>query len=288
MSAVYDFRCNEDMYDSEELMAWLILYCKKWVFQLEEGDTGYRHWQGRFSLMKKRTKDTLMKLFKGKVPNYLKPTATENHLDEYFYAMKEDTRIGETFSDKKRKLDQIQAEQHYVPRQFRNIELYPWQQRIKEMSDVFDTRTIHMVYDPHGNKGKSTVAAIMEILHGGIDMPPLNDFKDLIALACNMCMDSNLRNPKVFFFDMPRALDKSKLYGLYSAIEQIKKGKLYDIRYHYKCWWIDSPAIWVFSNILPDRNLLSSDRWRLWQIGEDKLLVPFDEFIEEKISPLDQ
>ena len=28
-------------------------YAKKWAFQLEEGDTGYKHFQGRFSLMKK-------------------------------------------------------------------------------------------------------------------------------------------------------------------------------------------------------------------------------------------
>lgn len=267
---VYDFRANKDYYTKETLIDWLNKNCKKWVFQLEKGDAGYEHWQGRFSLIKKRQKHVLVKLFKAiPVPNYLEPTTNEEFRKEAFYCMKEDTRIEGPYKDGNEEGDTA-----YIPRQFRGKELYEWQKQILESADVFDDRIINLIYDPHGNSGKSTVAAIAELVHNGIDMPPLNDYKELIALACDICMDKNLRDPKIMFFDMPRAVRKDQLYGLYSAIEQIKKGKLYDCRYHYKSWWIDSPQIWVFTNTLPDLSMLSLDRWKIWKIdNESKLLI---------------
>lgn len=266
--AVWDFRANEDSFNEVQLMDFFKQNTKKWTFQKEKADSGYIHWQGRFSLIKKRSKAKLMDLFEAsqlKPPNYLSPTATTNHKEEFFYAQKADTRILGPFRD------QDQQQEVYIPRQFRDIKLYPWQQQVITSADIFNDREINLIYDPKGNNGKSTVASICELLHGGVDMPPLNDYKELISLACDICMDTKTRNPKIFLFDMPRAIDKSRLYGLYSAIEQIKKGKLYDCRYHYKKWWIDSPVVWVFTNHLPDTDMLSADRWKIWQIQENKL-----------------
>lgn len=265
--AVYDFRGNKDYYTKESLIKWLSANCKKWVFQLEESDGGYIHWQGRFSLIKKRQKHIVKKMFKDiPLPNYLEPTTTDEHRKEFFYAMKEDTRIEGPYKDSNEEADNI-----YIPRQYRDKILYPWQNQIIESAEIFDDRTINLIVDPYGNLGKSTIAAIAELKYKGIDMPPLNDYKELIALACNICMDRNIRDPKIIFFDMPRAVRKDQLYGLYAAIEQIKKGKLYDCRHHYKCWWIDSPQIWVFTNTMPEMSMLSSDRWKMWKISETKL-----------------
>lgn len=274
--AVWDFRMNEDICDENFLITFLKANAKKWTFQLEQSDNEYRHWQGRFSLIKKRTKFPLLNLFTDKKPNYLEPTSLENFQDEFFYAMKEDTRVKGPWSDK------LLSEESntYLPRQYRNLSLYDWQKTIKDSADIFEPRIINLIYDEKGNNGKSTIAAICEILHGGIDMPPLNDYKELIQLACNICMDTNNRSPKIMFFDMPRAIRKDQLYGLYSAIEQIKKGKLYDCRYHYKAYWIDSPQIWVFTNTLPDLSMLSKDRWKIWEI-EDKKLIEYN--IEDDI-----
>lgn len=66
-----------------------------------------------------------------------------------------------------------------------------------------------MIYDPQGNNGKSTLAAIAELTCDAIDLPPLNDFKDLIALLCNICMDKHLRAPGLVFVDLPRAMKKT-------------------------------------------------------------------------------
>jgi hypothetical protein len=69
-------------------------------------------------------------------------------------------------------------------------------------------------------------------------------------------------------------MDKRKLGGMYSAIEQIKKGKVYDMRYSYKEWWFNSPQIWVFGNHMPDLSMLSADRWKIWSIDASMDLVP--------------
>ena len=74
---------------------------------------------------------------------------------------------------------------------------------------------------------------------------------------------------------MPRAQSKEKLSGLYAAIEQIKKGKVWDFRNTYKEWWFDSPRIWVFCNETPNLNYLSRDRWRFHKLVDGKLEAHF-------------
>lgn len=274
--AVWDFRANENVYTSEILLNFMKSNCKKFVFQKEKGDSGYIHWQGRFSLIKKRRKQELLLLFAsiGK-PNYLEPTSSVNHSEVFFYVLKEDTRIGDLFMDNihKKLLD---INDLYVPRHLRNLQLFPWQKSIIDSGKDFDNRIIDVLVDPSGNIGKSTLSSIGDLLHNCVDMPVLRDSKEIVSVACNICMDMNNRSPAIFFFDMPRAFNKSDLSDFYVALEQIKKGKLYDVRYHYKYYWIDSPRIWVFSNIEPDLSMVSMDRWRLWQI-DDKTnsLIPY-------------
>lgn len=276
--AVWDFRSNEDYCTHEELLDFVRANSKKFAFQLEKSDGGYIHWQGRFSLIKKRNKSSVMKLFEVrdiKVPNYLEPTAKVNHQDTFFYALKEDTRVGDIYVDEKQKKE-LHLDKPYLPLQFRDIKLYPYQEYILESRNIFDFRTLNVIVDYGGFKGKSTIASIAEILYGAIDMPIVNDLKELVAVACNICMTADNHQPKLMFFDMPRSFNKNSLNGFYSAIEQIKKGKLYDLRHRYKSFWIDSPSIWVFSNQPPDEDLLSRDRWKLWQIDPNKKLEPFD------------
>lgn len=272
----WDFRANQEYFSPEDLLKFMKLNCKKYVFQLEKGkETGYLHWQGRFSLMAKTIKSSVVKSL-GREPNYLEPTSKENHKDLFFYVMKEDTRVGETYMDPYHK-KALGIDEFYMPRQYRDKTLYPYQQTIRDSAEHFDDRMIDLIVDPTGGVGKSTIAAICEILDHAIDLPIVNDHKDLIHSMCDTCMDRQTRNPKLVFLDMPRALDKRSLNGFYTAIEQIKKGKLYDLRYHTKTYWIDSPRIWVFTNEEPDENLLSRDRWRIWRVNKQtKILEKYD------------
>jgi len=275
-TAVYEFRMNAEDTDVAQVRALLKGIAKKYVFQEENSDTGYHHYQGRMSLIKKRRKGELLKLFETlgrSAPNYLEPTATCNFTDEAFYCQKEDTRIAGPFTDKDEK------KEVYIPRQYRGLveKLYPFQKVIFDSCDIFEPRIINLIYDPLGCAGKSTVAAICELYGRAIDMPPVNDADKLIQSACDICVARQIRDPSPVFIDLPRAMNKDRLNGIYTAIEQIKKGKLYDLRYTYKDWWIDSPQIWVFSNIEPDLSMLSKDRWRIWSISKEKELIKYSE-----------
>lgn len=267
----YDFRYNKDDYTHSNIISFLTGIAKHYVFQLECGDTGYKHYQGRLTLIKKRRKFEALKLFKVP-PQYFEPTTSDEHRrGDAFYMMKLDTRIEGPWTDKDASI--------FIPRQYQNLldKLYPYQQFIFDTRDEFEPRKINLVYDPKGCNGKSTIAALCELMGNGIDVPPMNDMKEIIQLLCDECMSSNNRSPSPIFIDMPRAMDKSRLFGIYSAIEQIKKGKLYDTRYNYKKWWINSPQLWVFTNVLPDLNMLSLDRWNIYELNDKKELVIYEE-----------
>lgn len=267
--AVYDFRFGEDTIAKEELLRVLPKLAKKWVFQLEQGKkTGYRHWQGRMSLWKLRRKTELMKLMKGvpvAVPEYLEPTTTEEHRKVAFYCLKEDTRLEGPWKNTDGPT--------YVPRQYRNLELYPWQKYVIDSKDNFCPRKVDCIIDPNGGVGKSTIASLADLMHGCIDMPTTNDGEKLIQSLCNILIAKDCRVPGICLFDMPRSQNKDKLSGLFTAIEQVKKGKVWDTRNHYKEWWFDSPRIWVFTNVAPDMGLLSLDRWRFWRVEKRELIL---------------
>jgi len=262
--ASWDFRMSatEDI-NHTLIISQLKTLCKKYSFQLEQGEsTGYKHYQGRISLIKKHRKDELLKMFvKIKPPNYLEPTVNAVAMKgDLFYVLKEETRIDGPWDERESNV--------YIPIQYQGLmdKLMPYQKTIFDSGDILDKRSINLIYDQHGNMGKSTISVLCQLYGHGIDMPPVNDANLLIQSLCDICMAKDMRNPSPICLDLPRAMSKDRLYGMYSAIEQIKKGKLYDFRYKYQEWWIDSPQIWVFSNFIPDLNMLSMDRWRIWTI----------------------
>ena len=87
----------------------------------------------------------------------------------------------------------------------------------------------------------------------------------------------------LYLIDMPRSMSKSGLLGLYSAIEEVKNGYAFDDRYKFTEKIFDCPNIWIFTNTLPDRNLLSYDRWKLWEISASMEFIErsFDDYEED-------
>lgn len=272
--AMWDFRMNAEGLDYMVIIKSLRKIAKRFVFQKEQGESGYLHYQGRMSLIKKHRHNELLKILRTlemPVPNYHGQTANATYYaGDMFYVMKEETRVDGPWDER--------IVEKYIPRQYRDMlsKLYPYQKFIYENAEVFDTRIINMIYCPKGNVGKSTIASVCELYGKGIDLPPVNDAEKLIQSCCDICEGKSIRNPSPIFVDLPRAMNKERLNGIYTAIEQIKKGKLFDLRYKYKEYWIDSPQIWVFSNIEPDLAMLSIDRWRLWTINEEKELVKYE------------
>lgn len=249
----YDFTLwnKEKQWDIIEVKEKLNLIAKKWCFQLEDAGSG-EHYQGRFSLkVKKRIGE--FSFFSA----HLSKTSKENQGND-FYVCKEETRVLGPWRDT----------DINVPRQVREVEsLYTWQKDIEEDIGKWNTRTINIIYDKKGNIGKSTLVAYLcctrpEEVKA---VPALNNYKDIMGMI--LCMPT----AKMYLIDMPRGLDKSHQGEFFSAIEHIKNGHAFDTRYSYKEKWFDCPNIWIFTNVLPDTDFLSPDRWRIWKIEEGKL-----------------
>lgn len=283
----YDFRMSETRKDGskftkDDVGKCLLKLCKKFVFQLEKGEKNdYVHYQGRISLIKSTLKKTLLEQFcnilkceNKDAPQYLEPTTKGVHKTSNFnYVLKEATRVDGPWTEKDFTDDKLK-EPVYIPRQYRDKmnNLYPFQKQIKESGKVFNDRDVNLILSNKGCDGKTTIAHICRLFDKGLVIPTINDAERLVASVCDICMAKNIRDPSPLFFDMPRAMSKDRLFGIYSAIESIKSGYLYDLRNKYKEWDIDSPQIWVFCNELPDLSLLSLDRWKIWKINDKKEL----------------
>lgn len=254
---VYDFTCFADD-DEKPIIALCEKWAKKWCFQLEETKEGKLHWQGRFSLKVKERLNGVVKKF----PKcHLSVTSTANK-GNMFYVMKEDSRVKGPFADTDEKI--------YVPRDIREIdELYPWQEKMIEMSKEYNARWVDVIYCPSGNKGKSTLCRWMQVYKLGRKLPFCNDFKDIMRMVMDM------PTAPCYLIDMPRAVNKERLFQLYAGIEEVKSGYAYDDRYHFKEKIFDPPRVFVFTNTLPDENLLSKDRWKLWTINCEKELIKY-------------
>lgn len=259
---VYDFTVGADVTTHTDLIKILRKISKKFCFQLEEGESGYRHYQGRFSLkVKKRLKAAIDLV--GIPQAHLSITSKENRTN-VFYVTKEETRIEGPWSDK--------DEQLYIPRQVREIEtLYPWQQHIVDNYDVWDTRTINVIVDTVGNNGKTILTSYMRAHKMAFKIPFCNDFKDILRMVADVPIK------RCYLIDMPRGIKKDKLFQLFSAIEEVKNGYAYDDRYHFKEVIFDCPNIWIFMNMMPDIAMLSKDRWKFWEI-KNLELIPYQDF----------
>lgn len=255
---VWDFTYPCEKMEREKFIKYLLGYCKKFTFQIEKGEeTGYLHYQGRFSLIKKKRKNELIELID---KNFHISETVKKNIDEYFYILKEHTKVDGPWTEKDKPI--------YIPRQIREIkELYPWQKKIIEMSKIWDTRIINCIYDIKGNNGKSILCTYMGVYNLGKKIPFCNNYKDLMRIVMNM------PKQRCYLMDMPRAINKDNLNQLYSGIETIKDGYAYDDRYHFKDEHFDCPNIFVFTNTLPDFKYLTRDRWKIWNIKDNDLKI---------------
>ena len=269
--AVWDFRYNADTFkDHFELIDTLKGVAKKYVFQLEQSDTGYRHYQGRLSLIKKRRraeKHLILKLFKDKPPNYIEPTTNKEVCSgSHFYVMKEDTREEGPWAD----TDPPPPTLTKQLERFMKRDLYLYQKQVIALSQIFDDRKIDLLYDPHGNIGKSMLSEYMEFRGLAEEIPPFRLMDDIFQWVCTRPI------LPAYIIDMPRGMKKDKLADLYSGIEVIKNGVAYDKRYTAKKIRFDRPRIFVFTNVLPCFDLMSKDRWNVWTIDENKELQVYE------------
>lgn len=260
----YDFTSWCDDQDFDELITFLKDYTKKWTFQKELAPTtGREHWQGRFSLKLKLRLLTLGSLLQTEnISAHCTPTSNENR-DNMFYVIKLNTRIDGPWSD----LDLN------IPRNLRgNINWWPWQQTVIDSAAIYDDRVVDVIINTSGNIGKSLLSSWLGVRKMARRITVQREPRDVARSV--MCGDKL----PLYFIDLPRATSHQNQHTMYAAIEEIKNGYAYDDRYKFKEEYFDPPRVWVFTNTAPDKNLLSADRWRLWQINfATKELEPYRE-----------
>ena len=261
---VYDFNMPSEEIRYEDVIKSLDTFAREWTFQHEKGATGYLHFQGRFKLGVRKRFST-MKNFKPKCFEKVQwsPTSNKNKGNN-FYVMKPETRVAGPWSSN-------DAPPPFIPRQISSIKrLFPFQKTIMNSCSIYEPRIINILINVNGNEGKSIICQYLDVHELAVMVPSINDYKDMIQYC--MCR----RKTPAYLIDLPRAMKKEKLGSFYSAIETLKSGFLFDLRYKGHVKHIDRPVVWVFTNTMPDINNLSLDMWRFWKI-ENKKLVKLDQ-----------
>lgn len=275
--SVWDATVKAEGVDTRKIQDFLSDMAGKWVFQLEKGaETGYLHYQVRYCLKLKQTKNGNMTQQRTRVNQevfrwaaagiqaHLSPTSKNAAMDaskRFSYVMKEETRVEGPWSDENNYIK--------VPKQWECAQFWPFQEQILDFT--FEKRHINVIVDDKGGRGKSTTGFYVE-KKGGIYLPPVNDQKDIMQYVMSIMESRKMDEVPCIVMDMPRASNQERLYGVYAALEQLKNGRAYDLRNRARTRWFDSPNIWVFSNTWPERDLLSADRWKVWAIDENNSL----------------
>lgn len=208
------------------------------VIGYEVGEGGYVHYQGRCVFKNGIGKDRLIVL----LPTaHWSPTQVRN----FNYCEKEGKfwRSWET------------ALQDFI-----EMPEMAWQTKAMGILETQDDRRVMVVVDDEGCNGKTTMSKMMVARHIGAYCPAMEDAKDYMAWALAH------QTAKTFILDIPRAEDRKKDRQLWSAVEQMKNGYLWDKRNHWQEAWIEPPKVIVFTNSEPDRNLLSDDRWEVYHL----------------------
>lgn len=259
----YDFTYPKSTMDINALFTILNEWCKKYVFQLEKSDSGYIHWQGRVSLIKKRRIGELAEL-KFLVGGRVSMTSTTVHNGNTFnYVMKADSRIEGPFSEKDYELPPVLTRQL---RYFNEQKMYPWQISLLHSVTELEDRFIKLIYDPVGNIGKSIFCEYLEYHRHAYEIPPFRQMEDIMQCCFS------IKDQKCYLIDMPRGMKKDKLGEFYAGLECLKNGTMYDKRYTFKKRRIDRPQIIVFTNMLPVFDLLTPDRWKIYDVKNNCLI----------------
>ena len=155
----------------------------------------------------------------------------------------------------------------------------PIQRRVMELMSQQNHRGILCVVDWYGNSGKTFLSNWLSLRFKATMIPVSNDYKDLMRAV--YCMNDMHYHLNWLFVDIPRSFPKRHLNQLYSAIETLKDGICWDDRYKFNMCYIDSPKICVFTNIDPELDWLSRDRWKILRMKVDGTI--YEPLLEEEI-----
>lgn len=252
--ATWDFTLKASDNNEASIAADLRKLAKKWAFQLEEGQSGYRHYQGRLNLIKKTTKAHLLTLL-------LKTSLKGAHVSKtagvnsraFDYVLKLDTKILGPWTDQDPNPERVDPEILLPPKE--------WQQQIIEkLKGPIDRRKVIIILDEKGGSGKTWLKKYLRYHKLATVIPAFEKAEDIAQMV--MCKPED----RAYVIDLARAINPKKLQALWTGIEGIKDGYCYDKRHKFQDRSFPTPHVVVFTNSEPIRTHLSEDRWEIIKI----------------------
>lgn len=231
----YDITVSADKVQEKTIVEWLNKYCERYAYGREKGENGYKHYQIRLVLKVGADISEMRKVWSAF--GHVSCTSVRN----FDYVLKEGDYVCSWIK---------------IPENMKNPVFRPWQRALLDLEQ--DDRQIDVIIDLQGNSGKSWLTKYCALKMRAINVPAGLEGKDIMR----MCLKRGEQNG-LYIFDMPRAITKQSK-SVWSAIESIKNGYLWDDRYTWEEKWIDPPRIWVFTNEYPKYDLVSEDRLRFW------------------------
>ena len=239
-----------------------------YVFQLESAKTtGRRHFQGNLRLKEKMGQSDLRNSLRSILRNFygegcltIRPTHDMKKAD--FYCMKDDTRIEGPWLFP----PEIYLGQDLIKK------FYPWQEKIfQRVISKPDDRSIDLICDTSGNKGKSLFAKTLGYRYDACIIP-----LGLTSAQMKAAIVSNGPH-KIYILDLPR--NNKSFQEIFDTIEELKRGFVIScFQGKLKQLYMSRPHVVCFTNEFPQLDLLSFDMWNLYQISPDMELERVDKF----------
>lgn len=205
----------------------------KWIIAEEVGNQGLKHWQVRIQ--------TSLSF------NDLKTVFPNAHIEKCSDTWDYERKEGKFYTSE----DTIEI------MQCRYATLRENQRKIIERVMQQSDRGITVVIDSNGNTGKSYLCRhLYEIGRAFYCPPTLSSTQSIIQFIA-----SGYTRESIIVIDIPRSAKWSA--DLYTAIECIKDGMIYDGRYSTKIRDIFGVKVLVLTNTKPKLDRLSLDRWEL-------------------------
>lgn len=212
-----------------------------WTIGYEVGRDGYRHIHVRLNA--RCTEEELRKSFPGV------HTETGSTEDDWY-----ERKDGHFVSSK----DTVDVRRCRFGTLRRN------QKEVLELLDRQTDRQVLIWFDSTGGVGKSFFTRWLIERGAAYYVPPtVDNVKQIIQWVC-----SGYKGQKYIVIDIPRSAKWTE--SLYTGIEAIKDGIVYDTRYAAKLRDIWGVKILVLTNTMPRLDALSKDRWVIY---EEKKLV---------------
>ena len=259
-------------------------YAKHYCFQLERAPTtGTLHYQVRLSLKTKTYFGQVQKMFPGCHVSPESTVAGDTDLGP-LYAMKDDTRVSGPWTDKdvKQYIDpQYDIASHYLP----------WQEECKRRLIGQNKRQVLVVVDPVGNSGKTCFAHHIVLFkvcgNEGRFVPPFCNTPDEIMQFVHSIIEP--QGDYTIVVDLPRTGVLTRMARqMFGALETLKGGYCYDKRYSGKYKYFKPPKMLVFCNDVPDKGLLTGDRWDILTLPWPAQEVPPEPNAAEAVPPPNQ